>query len=69
MAICECLNKCPFFNDKMANMPSMANLIKKKFCESDNTNCARYLVFNAKGKEAVPDDLFPTQIERVKDLI
>lgn len=63
MALCECLSNCPFFQDRMSNMPSMSNLLKKKFCEGDNTFCARYIVFKAKGNEAVPDDLFPTQVE------
>ncbi len=69
MAKCECLAKCDFFNDKMANMPSTANIIKSKYCEGDNSICARYIVFNVLGKEGVPSDMFPTQIERAKELI
>ena len=69
MALCECLSACPFFHDKMDNMPSMANLLKKKFCKGDNTRCARYLIFKTLGKEKVPSDLFPTQIERANDLL
>ncbi len=69
MALCECLSGCPFFHDKMDNMPAMSNLIKNKFCKGDNTQCARYIVFKALGKNAVPSDLFPTQIERAKKLV
>jgi len=50
-------------------MPSMAQLIKKKYCEDDNSKCARYIVFKVLGKEGVPSDMFPTQIERAKELI
>lgn len=69
MAKCECLKGCAFFNDKMANMPSMAHIIKMKYCEDDNSECARYIVFKKLGKGEVPFDMFPTQIERAKKLI
>lgn len=69
MPKCECLTNCPFFHDKMDNMPAMSNLIKKKFCEGDNAQCARYMVFVALGPKMVPTDLFPTQIDRAKKLV
>jgi hypothetical protein len=69
MANCECLEKCPFFNDKMANRPATANLMKKQFCQDDFASCARYQVFKAKGREAVPLDLFPAQRDRVQELL
>ena len=37
MADCECLAKCPFFNDKMANMPSMAEMMKNRYCRDEFT--------------------------------
>ena len=61
MADCECLSKCPFFNDKMANMPSMADMMKNRYCHDDFEACARYRVFRAHGREAVPPNLFPNQ--------
>ncbi len=69
MAKCECLEKCDFFNDKMANMPSMAHIIKMKYCESDNSECARYVVYKVLGKEGVPSNMFPTQMDRARELI
>ncbi|HBY57413.1 MAG TPA: hypothetical protein DEG96_06075 [Candidatus Atribacteria bacterium] len=69
MAECECLKSCPFFNAKMANMPATANIMIKKYCKGDNSICARYMVFKALGREKVPIDLFPNQIERVKEII
>jgi hypothetical protein len=32
MAECECMGGCPFFSDKMANMPAMAAGFKKRYC-------------------------------------
>ena len=68
MADCECLKGCVFFNDKMNNMPSMANIMKTRYCQGNPSGCARYIVFKAKGKAAVPPDLFPNQVERARAL-
>lgn len=70
MVNCESLPGCPFFNDKMANMPSMTALYKKNYCEGgDFEKCARYMVSKTLGKQAVPPDLFPNQTERARELI
>jgi len=69
MPNCDLLGKCIFFNDKMANMPSTANIIKLKYCNEDNTGCARYMVYKALGREMVPSDLFPNQVDRARELI
>ena len=34
MADCEKLKKCPFFSDQMANMPSVADLMKRTYCRA-----------------------------------
>jgi len=62
---CECLAKCPFFNDQMADKPATAELMKKQYCLSNYENCARYIIFKALGREKVPADLFPNQQYRV----
>jgi len=69
MAECTCLAKCIFFNDRMSGKPATAELMKKQYCLSDNSACARYMVFKAKGSTAVPSDLFPSQIDRAKELL
>lgn len=69
MANCEVVSGCIFFNDKMANKPATAEIYKKRFCQGDNSECARYLVFKSKGKGNVPADLFPNQIDRAKEII
>lgn len=69
MADCECLSGCPFFNDRMASAPATANLFKKTYCQGDNTNCARHVVFKALGKPNVPGDLFPNQLDRAKNIV
>ena len=61
MADCECLGRCPFFNDKMANMPAMADMLKSRYCKGDWSTCARHRVFIALGTDGVPADLYPNQ--------
>jgi hypothetical protein len=69
MAECKSLSACPFFNDKMAKMPSVAITLKKRYCLGDNSQCARFMVASALGKEKVPLDLYPEEIERAEELL
>jgi len=67
MAQCEKIDKCPFFNDKMANMPTTTKLMKKQFCMADRDSCARYQV--ASKGVIVPPDLYPAQTNRVMQIL
>ncbi len=69
MADCVCLPRCPFFNDRMAQMPATAELLKKRYCLGDQGQCARHMVFSKFGSEKVPTDLYPTQVERAQQLL
>ena len=69
MADCECLEGCPFFNDRMQNMPGLSGIYKKNYCKGDYQKCARYMVFKSLGKAAVPLDMFPNQKEEAESLI
>jgi hypothetical protein len=69
MADCEMLPTCIFFNDKMENMPQMAETYKTRYCKGAFNDCARYIVCKSKGREAVPKDLFPNQKDKAMRLI
>ncbi len=69
MADCKLLSGCIFFNDKMASRPGTAEIFKKKYCKGDNSDCARFMVFEALGRPKVPADLFPNQADRAKQVI
>jgi hypothetical protein len=69
MADCVCLPTCIFFNDKMAAMPVASDMMKKKFCHSENAACARYMVFSTLGKPHVPSDLYPNQADKAKAIL
>lgn len=69
MSECPSLPKCPFFHDKMANKPATANLMKAKYCQTDNSQCARWKVAQAKLPTGVPPDLFPNEMEKALELL
>jgi hypothetical protein len=67
---CSSMENCPFFNDRLANMPSMAEIYKKKYCQGDNfSSCARYRVATTLGKEFVPTSLFPNMAGQADSII
>lgn len=69
MANCECLAGCPFFNDKMPDTEGLGAMIKKKYCQGDNSNCARYMIFKKLGKAAVPSNLYPNMQDRAREIL
>jgi len=69
MADCQCIPGCVFFNDRMADMPAMANSMKKRYCQGDYSACARFMVFSALGREKVPPDLYPSNVEKARVIL
>ncbi|HEU6436218.1 MAG TPA: hypothetical protein VE028_02075 [Nitratidesulfovibrio sp.] len=69
MPNCEMIEKCIFFNDKMANKPGTAEMMKKNYCQGSWQECARYKVCKSLGRDKVPGDLFPSQMDRAKTLM
>lgn len=69
MKDCELLKGCLFFTDKMPMEYGLGALYKKKYCLGDNTDCARYLVAMALGRDKVPTDLYPNMSDRAKKII
>lgn len=69
MANCESLEKCPFFNDKMAKKNVLAYVYKQRFCKGDNADCARYVVMKRLGKGKVPLDLYPNEMAKARKIV
>ncbi|MCC4771497.1 hypothetical protein FXV91_15395 [Methanosarcina sp. DH2] len=67
--VCESLNTCLFYNDKMPIESALGRIHKKKYCEGDKNLCARYKVASSIGKENVPIDLFPIMMEEANQII
>ncbi len=69
MPDCELLAECLFFNDKLKNMPTASDMMKKMYCKWHYTKCARYKIAINLGKQAVPKDLFPGDTLRASELL
>ena len=69
MPECELTGTCIFFNDKMADMPSMASMMKNVYCKDKFETCARFQVVQAVGRAKVPSDLFPNQLDKAHEVI
>jgi hypothetical protein len=69
MPDCPSLIPCPFFNDRMQSIPAMAEIYKTRYCRGTFEKCARYKVSKALGREKVPSDLYPNQINRVDEIL
>ena len=69
MAVCEMLEKCPFFNETMHGMPDHAELFKSLYCHGNHNMCARFMVYKSLGPQTVPADLFPNEIQRGNRLV
>lgn len=66
---CPFLKTCIFFQGKMQNMPTTANIMKKRYCLEDNSKCARFMIANSPGRQKVPTDLLPNRQDRAEKTI
>lgn len=66
---CEKLERCPFYNDKMDIESGLGKLYKRRYCEGEKTQCARYMVLTKLGEKFVPVDLYPNMHERAEKII
>jgi hypothetical protein len=67
--VCRYLAFCPFFRDNVAKNPALAGTYKNSYCNANQSNCARYLIARALGRDSVPSDLFPDQMNRAERII
>jgi hypothetical protein len=69
MADCPSLEKCPFFNDKMAGKTGIINMYKRKYCKDDYNNCARWMISSTVGKEHTTLNIYPNMVDKAKEII
>lgn len=69
MAGCEKLPGCPMVKETRGNSPEFCMKIKEKYCNDNNSECARYMIVREVGGDFVPPDLQPDQIEEAKEII
>lgn len=68
MPVCELCDTCIFFNDKMPDMPAVADFLKDKYCRGTYDICARFRIYREFGRENVPAGLFPNEEAMVQDI-
>jgi hypothetical protein len=66
---CEWVEECPFLEAKTSDMPAMVDIFRGRYCATDSFSCARYQVLKVLGREAVPLDLYPNQVDRADEII
>ena len=69
MAVCEKLEKCPFYQGKMSMDSGLGSMYKQKYCEGDKTTCARYRVATTLGPEFVTTNLYPNMSDMADRII
>ena len=69
MAICEKLPKCPFYQGNMSMESGLGSMYKKKYCEGDKMQCARYMIATTVGPEFVTNKIYPNMVDQAKKII
>ena len=69
MAMCEKFSKCPFYNDKMPCDTGIGSMYKKRYCEGDKTQCARYIVSTQCGAQFVDNSLYPNMMDKAAEIV
>lgn len=69
MARCEWAERCPFFNDEVGYSIELQEGMRARYCLGDNSDCARLHSLGLLPLTRVPDDLIPTDHERLAELV
>ena len=69
MPKCEKFEKCPFYNDKMPCDSGIGAMYKKRYCEGDKTQCARYNVSTKCDPQLVDNNLYPNMTAKAEEII
>lgn len=69
MYTCPVLEHCPFFKDKLTNMPPNTEFYKINYCINDSSKCARLLTARILGVNSVPSNLLPSEMSKAEGLI
>ncbi len=69
MATCEKLEKCPFYQGQMTMESGLGAMYKKKYCEGDKMQCARYMIATQVGPEHVTNKIYPNMTSFAEKII
>lgn len=66
---CAWTEACSFFTDEVGYSIDLQGTMRASYCMGDNTNCARLDAINYLPFNKIPQDLIPTDHERLQQLI
>jgi hypothetical protein len=69
MSSCEYLSSCTYYNILKEKSPAILRYIKEEYCDSQYSECARFMVSKAHGPIHVPKYLFPEDIQEACKLL
>ena len=69
METCEKLAKCPFYQGEMSMDSGLGRMYKRKYCEGDKTQCARYRIATTVGPEFVTNHIYPNMKDMADKII
>ncbi len=69
MARCSWFETCAFFNAPISErLAVMVESQKRRFCNGSSHECARLWLGAKHGADAVPADLFPSQMAQAREI-
>lgn len=69
MPHCPWSDMCTFFTDEVGYSSDLQAVMRETYCYGDNTECARLHSIDVLPLTRVPDDLMPTDHERLAELV
>ena len=69
MAMCEKFEKCPFYQGQMTTEAGIGAMYKKRYCEGDKTQCARYTVATKCGPQFLTNSLYPNMMSKAQEIL
>ncbi len=69
MNTCEFRSSCALYIDLKGRRPITLDSIKKEYCDSDYSHCARFMVSKVSGPGSVSEFLFPEDIDEACEIL
>ncbi len=69
MTRCSWTETCTFFTDEVGYSIDLQAAMRAQYCLGDNTSCARLHSIDVLPLNRIPDDLIPTDHERLAELV
>jgi len=69
MNTCEFQSSCSFYNDLMKRRSPLLKYVVDEHCNSNYTECARFMVSKTLGPSHVPSNLFPEDMLEARKIL